>query len=490
MSTQLFIDGRWQDATSDTVLPVLNPSTGKPLAEMSCASRADVDLAVAAARQALEGGPWSSMTGFQRRSLLLAFAREVRSASDALGELTTDDMGMPLSFTRGAVEVSADYLEYFAGWADKIGGETIPTPTPGALDYTIRHPVGVVAAIVPWNAPVFLAVAKLAPALAAGCTVVLKPSELAPLSPIQLVACAERAGLPPGVVNLVTGSGDDVGAALVAHPGVDKVSFTGGTELGRIVGAEAARTFKRCSLELGGKSANIVFADADLDAAAMGATLGVLVNTGQQCVAGSRVLVQRPVYGEFVDRLAALNTSFAVGDPRRPETMVGPIISERHLGRVLTYVAEASARGRVVLGGERLGGELADGYFLGPTIVADVDPDARLYREEVFGPVTAVLPFEGAADAIAMANDTDFGLAGGVWTRDLDTAHGVAAALRTGTVWVNTYLNMPPSAPFGGHKASGIGREGGWAALEAYTELTNVFVQLNQLAKDNKPLQD
>jgi aldehyde dehydrogenase (NAD+) len=423
------------------------------------------------------------MTGFGRRSLLLAFAAEVRAALEEVAATTTDDRGMPRTFTRGATEVSADYLEYFAGWADKIGGETVPTNRPGALDYTIRHPVGVVAAIVPWNAPVFLAVAKLAPALAAGCTAVLKPSELAPLSPIALVACAERAGLPPGVVNLVTGSGDEVGAALVAHPGVDKVSFTGGTELGRVIGAEAARTFKRVSLELGGKSANIVFADADLDAAAMGATLGVLVNTGQQCVAGARVLVQRPVYEEFVDRLVASAAMFPVGNPRNAATMVGPIISDRHLERVLGFVADASAAGRVVLGGERLGGELSDGYFLGPTIVADADPGARVCREEVFGPVTAVLPFDTAADAVAIANDTEFGLAGGVWTRDLDTAHGVAGAIRSGTIWVNSYLDMPPSAPFGGHKASGIGREGGWPAIEAYTELTNVFVALNPLGK-------
>jgi aldehyde dehydrogenase (NAD+) len=481
VTTQLFIDGRWTEATSDRTLPVVNPATGKPFAEMSCASRADVDAAVAAARRALEEGPWATTTGFQRRALLLRFAAELRATTEDLAATTTDDMGMPLSFTRGATEVSADYLEYFAGWADKIGGETVPTARPGALDHTLRHPVGVVAAIVPWNAPVFLAVAKLAPALAAGCTAILKPSELAPLSPIGLVQCAERAGLPPGVLNLVTGSGDDVGAALVAHPGVDKVSFTGGTELGRIVGAEAARTFKRVSLELGGKSANIVFADADLDAASMGAALGVLVNTGQQCVAGGRVLVQRPVYDEFVDRLAAMSGTFAVGDPRDPGTMVGPIISERHLERVLGFVADAGVAGRVVLGGERLGGELADGYFVGPTIVADADPGSRVCREEVFGPVTAVMPFDTAAEAVAMANDTEFGLAGGVWTRDLDTAHGVAGAIRTGTVWINSYLDMPPSAPFGGHKASGIGREGGWPAIEAYTELTNVFVALNPL---------
>ena len=303
---------------------------------------------------------------------------------------------------------------------------------------------------------------------------------------MDLVACAERAGIPAGVVNLVTGSGDDVGHGLVAHPGVDKVSFTGGTELGRVVGAEAARTFKRVSLELGGKSANIVFADADLDAAVLGATLGVLINTGQQCVAGARVLVQRPVYDEFVDRLAAMAGTFTVGDPRDAATMVGPIISERHLERVLGFVADAGAAGRVVLGGERLGGELADGYFLGPTIVADADPGSRVCREEVFGPVTAVLPFDTAAEAVAIANDTEFGLAGGVWTRDLDTAHGVAGAIRTGTVWVNSYLDMPPSAPFGGHKASGIGREGGWAAIEAYTELTNVFVALNPLGNKER----
>src|SRR5947208_14992835 len=478
MTTQLFIDGRWADATSESTLPVVNPATGKPFAEMACASRADVDAAVDAARRALEGGPWAGMTGFQRRSLLLAFAAELRTAAEAVAESTTDDMGMPLSFTRGAVEVSADYLEYFAGWADKIGGETVPTTRPGPLDYTIRHPIGVVAAIVPWNAPVFLAVAKLAPALAAGCTVVLKPSELAPLGPIELVRCAERAGIPPGVINLVTGPGDEVGAVLVEHPGVDKVSFTGGTELGRIVNAAAARSFKRVSLELGGKSANIIFADADLDAATTGAVMGVLMNTGQQCIAGSRVLVQRPVYDEMVQRIAATAPHFPVGDPRAEGTMCGPLISGRHLDRVLGYVGDAANHGRVVVGGERLGGDLADGYFLSPTVVADVDNDSKLAREEVFGPVMALLPFDTAAEAIAIANDTDFGLAGGVWTRDLDTAHGVAAALRTGTIWINNYLSLQASTPFGGHKASGLGREGGWAAIEDHTELTNVLVAL------------
>ena len=481
MATQLFIDGAWGDASSDDTIAVLDPSTGKALAEMACASVADVDRAVAAARRAFESGPWRDMTPFARRSLLLAFAKEVRDAASEIGAVATDDMGMPLPFTVGSVAMGADYLEYFAGWADKIAGETLPTPVPGAFDYTIRHPVGVVAAIVPWNAPVFLTICKLAPALAAGCTVVLKPSELAPLSPIELVRCIERAGIPAGVVNMVTGPGDVVGAALVAHPGVDKVSFTGGTELGRVIGAEAARSFKRIALELGGKSANIVFADADLDAAVSGCTVGVLMNSGQQCVAGSRVLVQRPVYDEVVERIAQMTAAFPVGDPRAPGTMVGPLISERHLDRVLSYVRNAGEAGRVVVGGDRLGGDLADGYFVGPTVVADADPSSTLCREEVFGPVIAITPFDTAQEAVALANDSDFGLAGGVWTQHLDTAHNVARSIRTGTVWVNCYLSLVPSAPFGGFKASGIGREGGYAAIEEYTETTNVLVALKPL---------
>jgi aldehyde dehydrogenase (NAD+) len=481
-TTQLFVGGAWVDAGSDRTLPVEDPSTGKTIAEMACASRADVDRAVASARAALESGPWSTMTGPARRSLLLAFAREVRESAQQLGEVTTDDMGMPLGLTIAASTVGADYIEYFAGWADKIGGHTLPSGMPGALDYTIRHPVGVVAAIVPWNAPVFLAIAKLAPALAAGCTVVLKPSELAPLSPIELVRCAERAGLPPGVLNLVTGLGDDVGAALVEHPGIDKVSFTGGTELGRIVGAAAAQSFKRVSLELGGKSANIIFADADLDAATMGAVMGVLINTGQQCIAGSRVLVQRPVYDEMVERIAATAKSIPVGLPRTRGTVCGPLVSARHLDRVLGFVAEAGDSGRVALGGERLGGDLADGYFLSATVVADVDRSSRLAREEVFGPVISIMPFDTAAEAVTIANDTEFGLAGGIWTSNLDTAHGVAAKVKAGSLWINNYMTIEPGTPFGGHKASGLGREGGWAAIEDFTELTNVLVALKPLS--------
>lgn len=479
-TTQLYVDGTWAEGSGGEPLEVVNPAEGSAIAAMAVAGETDVDRAVAAARSALEEGEWGQMTGYERRSRLLAFARELRAAAGEIGPLESTDMGMPAAFTTATIDIAADHLEYFAGWADKVAGEVVPTQVRGALDYTIRHPVGVVAALVPWNSPTYLSVTKLAPALAAGCTVVLKPSERAPLAPLRLASCAERAGLPDGVLNIVTGRGTDTGAALVGHPGVDKISFTGGTELGRTIGRRAAEQFKRCTLELGGKSANIVFADADLDAAAMGATMAVLMNSGQQCIAGSRLLVQEEIYDEFLEKVRDTAAGFPVGDPRDEGTMMGPLISEQHLERVLGYVQDAAGAGRVLLGGERLGGDLADGFFLGPTLVADVDRDSSLWREEVFGPVIAATSFATADEAVAVANDTRYGLAGGVWTSDLDTAHGVAGAIRTGTVWVNDYLTLVPGAPFGGFGASGTGREGGWAAIEDNTELTNVFVGLKR----------
>jgi acyl-CoA reductase-like NAD-dependent aldehyde dehydrogenase len=478
--TELFIDGVWRPATSETTHTVLDPSTGKALTEMACGSRADVDAAVAAARTALEGGPWPRMTPNARRTILLRFAAEVRQSKELIGDLLSSDMGAPLLLTEGQTGAAADYLEYFAGWSDKIAGEVLPVNLPGALDYTLRKPVGVVAAIVPWNAPAFLTVAKIAPALAAGCTIVLKPSELAPLAPLELVRCAERAGLPPGVLNVVTGLGAEVGAPLVEHPGIDMVSFTGGTETGAHVASAAARTFKRVTLELGGKSANVIFADADLDAAAMSAVVGVIMNSGQQCIAGSRVLVQRSVYDQVVEKIASLTAMFKVGLPRTPGIMVGPLINQQAVDRVLGFVDAAASQGRVVVGGERVGGDLADGYFVSPTVVADVDNASDLAQREVFGPVTAVIPFDTTADAVRIANDTPYGLAGGVWTRDLDTAHHMAAQMRCGSVWVNNYLTVEAGVPFGGFGHSGIGREGGWGAIEHFTEVTNVLVALNK----------
>lgn len=474
---QLFIGGDWIDASSAAVEPVINPATGKAFASMAVATVVDVDRAVRSARTALDDGPWGRMSGVARRRILLAWAAELRVAAEEIGLLNTDEVGMPALFTVGSVGFCADYVEYMAGWADKVNGEVVAHPDPSVLDYTIRHPVGVVAAIVPWNVPVFLTVAKLAPALAAGCTVVLKPSELAPLAPLGIVRAAERAGFPPGVVNAVTGLGD-VGAALIEHPGVDAISFTGGPALGAHIGEVAARSFKRVILELGGKSANIVFADADLDAAADGVAQGFLVNTGQQCTAGARVLVQRPVYDELIERVVATLPVYKIGDPRATDTLVGPMISEAALDRVLGFVRDAPSVGRVVVGGERLGGDLADGFYLSPTLVADADPDSRLCNEEIFGPVAAVMPFDTAEEAVAIANDSPFGLVAGVWSDSLHTAHWAAGRLRAGTVWVNTYVDVQPTAPFGGWKASGIGREGGWEAVAGFTETTNVMAKI------------
>lgn len=480
--SQLFIDGAWVDA-SGSPEPIENPATGKVIGAMGCASAADVDRAVAAAVSAMAEGPWSRMTGFDRRRLMLRWADELDAAADEIGGINTDEVGMPLSFTVGTVQYCSEYVEHFAGWADKLGGDSPAMPQRHLLDYTIRHPVGVVAAIVPWNIPVFITAAKLAPALAAGCAVVLKPSELAPGAPLAMVAAAERAGFPPGVVNAVTGLGD-TGAALVAHPGVAMISFTGGTDLGARIGAEAARAFKRTTLELGGKSANIVFADADLDRAVDGVVQGFVINTGQQCTAGSRVLVQRSVYDDVVERVAAHAGTYTVGDPRDPATLVGPLITEAHLESVLARVAAAGDTGRVVLGGERLGGDLADGWFLSPTVVADADLSTPLCREETFGPIATITPFDTEDEAVALADDSPFGLVAGVWTSDVGTAHRVAGRLHTGTVWVNTYLQVLPSSPFGGHKASGLGREGGREAALGFTETTNVMVDVSAPRKD------
>src|SRR5438105_14351587 len=342
----------------------------------------------------------------------------------------------------------------------------------------MKEPVGVVAAIVPWNAPLSLTIWKLAPALAAGNAIVIKPSELAPLVPARLLELVAKAGVPRGVVNLVQGTGAETGQALIEHPGVDKIAFTGGTETGRHVAATAGKHLKRVSLELGGKSANVVFADADLEAAAYQACWACFLYSGQQCIAGSRLLVERSIEDEFSGRVAAAAGSFAVGDPMQPETQVGPLISERQLERVLGFVEDARSMATVAVGGERPGGDLAAGYFVQPTVVTGVRNDMRLAREEVFGPVLSVIPFEDADDAVRVANDTPYGLAGGVWTTDVNKAHRVARAIRAGTVWVNSWHGLNPATPFGGYKASGLGREGGKEVLAEYTETKNVYVQL------------
>ncbi|MBI4728832.1 MAG: aldehyde dehydrogenase family protein [Acidobacteria bacterium] len=475
-ATKHFIGGDWRAGAGPT-FTVLNPSTGAPIAEMAIGTPEEVDEAVRAARAALDGG-WADSTGSERRKLLLRLAALVAEEAADLGRITAEDVGMPQVFAFGEALFSAEYLEYFAGWADKIQGDTIPVQAPRVLDYTLREPVGVVAAIVPWNAPTSLTLWKMAPALAAGNAIVVKPSEHAPLVPLRLMDLVARAGFPPGVVGCVTGTGPETGRALVEHPGVDKIAFTGGTETGREVASTAGRLLKRVSLELGGKSANIVFADADLDAAASQACVACFLGSGQQCIAGSRLLVEASIHDEFCERAVAAARGFITGDPMDPSVQLGPLISARQLDRVLAFVEEARPEATVALGGARLGGDLARGYFVPPTVVTGVRNDMPIAREEIFGPVLSVIPFRDEAEAIQIANDSPYGLAGGVWTNDLSRAHAVARALKAGTVWVNSWLAVNPSTPFGGYKSSGVGREGGREALGLYTEVKNVYVQM------------
>jgi aldehyde dehydrogenase (NAD+) len=475
-ATQHFIAGDWLTGDGETI-PDLSPTNGRRVADVTIGTRADVDAAVRSAREAFEGA-WGAASTSERRKALLRLAQLVAEDAAELGRITTEDMGMPLAFAMAEAIFAAEYLEYFAGWADKITGDVVPVPAPKVLDYTLREPVGVVAGIVPWNAPVSLTIFKLAPALAAGNTVVVKPSEYAPLAPLRIMELVAKAGFPPGVVNCVTGTGSETGDTLVAHSGVDKIAFTGGTATGRKVAAAAAQHLKRVSLELGGKSANVVFADADLDAAAIQACVACFLCSGQQCIAGSRLLVERDIVDDFTQRVLVAAKEFVVGDPMEPTTQMGPLISDAQLRRVLDYIAEARRGGDILLGGERLGGDLADGYFVPPTVVAGATNDMRCVREEIFGPVLAVIPFDGVEEAVRIANDTPYGLAAAVWTNDLSKAHTVAAGLKAGTVWVNSYLAVNPGTPFGGYKESGIGREGGRQALDLYTETKNVYVQL------------
>jgi aldehyde dehydrogenase (NAD+) len=389
-------------------------------------------------------------------------------------------MGMPIGPNpRVRAESSADLLRYFAGWATKIHGDTIPSSFNSAMfSYTLKEPIGVVASIVPWNGPLGNAVWKIAPALATGCTLILKPAEQAPLTACRLGELLLEAGLPDGVVNIVQGYGEIVGAALVHHPGVDKVAFTGSTATGQAIVRAAAGNLKRVSLELGGKSPNIIFADADLERAILGAARGVFSNSGQTCVAGTRIYVERPVYDEVIHGISSYAAALNVGNSLDPVTDIGPVVSAEQLDRVLSYLDVGRDEGaRTLTGGDRLtAGDLADGYFVAPTVLADGDDNMRITREEIFGPVACVMPFDNIDDVLSRANDTEFGLSGGVWTTDLRKAHRVAGALKAGTVWVNTYMLMDPAVPFGGYKMSGWGRENGAISLDQYLNVKSVYI--------------
>ncbi|HWP62630.1 MAG TPA: aldehyde dehydrogenase family protein [Candidatus Binatia bacterium] len=479
-----FIDGRWV-ASSGGTATVVSPATNEPIAEVAKAGDAEVAAAVAAARRAFDEGPWPRMAASTRGRYLLRLAALLEEHRDEFAILESLNNGKPIRESATIdVPLAVDCFEYFAGYATKLVGETLPVPGP-ALSYTLREPVGVVAAITPFNFPLLLATWKIAPALAFGNTVVVKPSSITPLTTLRLAELVDAAGIPPGVVNVVVGDAG-IGSALVAHPAVDKVSFTGSTAVGKEIVRLAAETLKRVSLELGGKAPNIVFADAEVDDAVAGSLFGVYWTQGQICTAGSRIYVQRPVFDAFVARFAERAGRLRVGDPLDPRTQIGAIVSRSQCERVLSYIeAGRQAGARILVGGGSADDpELARGNFVRPTVFVDARPDMSIVREEIFGPVAVILPFDDEAEVITAANATHYGLTAGVWTRDVRRAHRVARALRAGTVWVNQYNVIASEAPFGGYRQSGWGRENGPHALEEYTEVKHVSLNLAERATD------
>ncbi len=478
---KLLIGGEWVDAASGETFATINPATGEELTQLALAGPQDVDRAVKAARQAYEHGPWSKFSGEERGHLLWKVADLIEAHADELAELDTLDNGKPLRVARrGDLPSAARHFRYYAGLAGKIEGSTIPVSMPNQFVYTRREPMGVVGLIIPWNFPLLMCAWKLAPALACGNTALLKPAEETPLSALRLGELIEEAGIPPGVVNILTGPGLPTGAAIVAHNDVDKVAFTGSTQVGREIMKNAATSnLKRVSLELGGKSPNVIFADADLGKAIRGANWAIFSTSGQECVAGSRLFVERPVYEQVIEGLAAEAQKIRVGNGFTPKVHIGPIISEQQLQRVLGYIASGRSGGaQVVTGGQRLGGELESGYFLSPTIFTHQDDTLSIVQEEIFGPVVAATPFDEWDDLVQRANMTHYGLAAGVWTRDISKAHRFAHAMKAGTVWINGYGHFDAAAPFGGYKESGFGREMGTDAIELYTQVKTVWVGL------------
>ena len=480
MRKQLFINGEWRDAAGGKTIEVINPATEEVIAEVASAEQGDVDAAVAAARAAFDG-PWSKLSARERGRIVWKIGERLMERADEIARLETLHNGKPIFESRQIeVPAAAECFQYFAGWADKIHGETIPVKG-NFLTYTLREPVGVVAAIVPWNFPLLLTAWKVAPALACGNTVIIKPASQTPLTALALAEVAQEAGLPPGVLNVITGPGSKVGQMIVEHPGIDKIAFTGDTSTGKGIMKGSADTLKRITLELGGKSPNIVFPDADLDAALRGATTGIFYGKGEVCAAGSRLLVDRSIKDQFIEKVAARAKKMSPGDPMDPKTRLGAISSKKQLENDLRYIELAKKEGaQLVAGGGRADIGTGKGYFLQPTVFDGVTPDMTIAREEIFGPVLAAIEFGDVDEAIARANDSNYGLAAAVWTKDIKKAHYVARKLQAGTVWINTYNVYDTAAPFGGYKQSGFGREMSMHALEHYTQVKSVWVDLNQ----------
>ncbi len=476
MRTQLFIDNEWRGAASGETLEVVNPATEEVLAEAAWAGEADVDAAVAAARHRFESVEWQQLSPRQRGALLYRAGELLQARRQEMAELETRQNGKPLFESKIDVASTVEALKYYGGWADKMGGTVLPVDAPDFV-YTVREPLGVVGAIVPWNFPLNLASWKFAPALAAGCTVVLKPAPETPLTALAMADIMQEAGFPPGAFNVVPGDGPTTGAALVRHLDVDKIAFTGSTAVGQQVMREAAETIKRVTLELGGKSPNIIFADADLKAAVKGAQNGIFYGKGEVCAAGSRLLVERSVHDEVVEALAARAKKLVLGDPFEKGTRLGAIASKRQHKKVLSYIESGKQDAKLVAGGNAAQVK-GKGYFVEATVFDEARPGMKIVDEEIFGPVLSVVTFDDVEEGIRLANQTIYGLAAGIWTKDIQKAFRVVRAVRAGTVWVNTYNLYDSAAPFGGFKASGFGRDLGREALDGYTATKTVWMGL------------